>query len=168
LTGIYTYILSCDRSLSLSFLSVSIIFTSMSRLPILSFCVLSFLYHNEANILLWLMIILHNIIQMMWRTTEHDTQANAYECTHMQRGSCHRTISSGKKKKKKLTHLEKGNNDFFSCGKEYSKIQTPNWTTSHLYTIISYEGLSSINQTISCIWIYAYIRIRAERIQSAY
>ncbi len=100
------------RSFSLSlFFSMSILFTTMSRLPILSpfLRVLSFLHKNKANILLQLIIILHNIIQMMLQTTEHDTQANLYEYTHMQIGSCHKTISSAKKeRKRKLTHLEKG------------------------------------------------------------
>lgn len=56
---------------------------------------------------------------MIQLTREHDTQSNVYEYTHMQRGSCHRTILAAdeerkeqkkgeKEEEEKLNHLEKG------------------------------------------------------------
>ena len=66
LTGICTYAVSDDRSLSVSLsflLSMSILFTRMSRLPMLSFflCPVFGRTQRVANMLLCLMIILHDI-----------------------------------------------------------------------------------------------------------
>jgi len=61
----HMYVLSCNRFF-FSFLYVNIIYYDVPFANSLFFlCVLSFLEQNKANMLLYSMIILHNIIQMM-------------------------------------------------------------------------------------------------------